>query len=640
MTNRVLTMSLRNITLIELLLTSAFVGALVHFSYFELSSLIWRESTPLSLDKFTAWTRPFALERDGMEVYALYIATFFQGILLISLIKIIELVKVKQTRIIILFALTIHSGIYFYSIGFHPPMSNFGEINWLNTAQLAYNLLLGLAIIGMIFYLIRNQSTVTNIVTALILAPVCFISTGPAYLPDYGYIFAPALQILNNIKFNEIYFQYDLLLSLVATLTLHLDHPIEFLQFIGQATLILLFFGIFIFSKKLFISKQLSVPLLICIVVIRIYAGEYNILASFQVTPLRLDTWFILLLSIHLIGSSHWLTGLTLSLLIFFHRNFGIIYFIAYCQLIATKYYFQYRDSKKSQTEKYNWFRIFSKDLFVKYRINLLLIFIAFTLALTLLGDNGAYRYQKIGIGFLRIAYSSFFWYIALLLTTTFALLIDQRNFISAKYFETSCFLIFLAVGNSLYFFGRSHENNIINISVIYVIVLFVFIDLAKCKLSHLNKANLEKYEFATTLGSWTVVAFIFIIYASSITDKIGRQVLNLTSNQFIYSNPFSKQEMNERISSIRSVTKNSEKIYFISSIDYLYYYHGNYKLVGYYNPFLSWTFEDEMIAFLNGLIHQGFFIVIDNTDLVRESMPLLEHKNLVGNGKFWILWR
>jgi hypothetical protein len=640
MTNRSLANSHQRSSIVELLLSSAVIGALVHFVYFQLAPIIWGQSEQFALEIFTPWTRPYALERDGIEIYAMYGAVLLQGALLIGLIHALRLLKSRNLRACFLFISTIISAAYFLSIGFHPPMSDYSERSWPQIIQQIYGILPGIVLVGMCFYLVRKHSGLTNAVAAIFLIPVCFISTGPAYLPDYGYIFAPALQILNTVSLSEIYFQYDLLLSLVAALTLHSSTAVELLQKVGQLTFYSLFFGVFIFSKQLFSDKRLSVPLLICIVLARVYAGEHHILTSFQVTPLRLDLWLILLVSAYFYGPSHWLTGATLSLLIFFHRNFGIIYFAAYCQLIALLLYLEYLDSKNTESGKYIQLRQLMAQYLLKYRVNLLLTLAAFACAATLLGGNGAYRYQNIGIGFLRIAYSSFFWYVALLLTATFTLLVSLRTCVSKEYFISGCFLIFLATGNSLYFFGRSHENNIINVSVIYIFALFLFIDLMQIQLSQSSSTKNGNYRNAAMTGSCIIVLLICAFYATSIGSKTMRQALNLGSGQFVYTNPFSKSVMEESIANIRRVTGDSKKVYFISSIDYLYYHHGDYKPVGYYSPFLSWALQDEMVAFLNNLIQNKYYIVIDNIDLIREAIPLLRHTNSASNGKYLILWK
>lgn len=627
--------------MVELLLACCVVGALIHAVYFALAPLIWNWGGKYPIEKFTPWTRSYALERDGLEVYALYIAVFIQGALLIGLVKIFNLINIKFWKIFLLLASTIIATEYLSAVGFHIPMSEFSGRQWPTATRQTLNVLIGMTLIGMCFYLVRNRPTLTNLVAAVLLIPVCFISTGPPYLPDYGYIFAPALQILNGTGLSEIYLQYDLLLTLVAALTLHSNNAVELLQTVGQASFYSLFFGVFFLSKKLFYDKRLSVFLLTCIALVRVYAGEHNILTSFQVTPLRLDLWFIVLLTVYLRGASHWFAGLTLGLLIFFHRNFGIIYFAAYCQLIALMFYLDFHDSKNNETSKYFQFRELASKYFLKYRINLTLTFTAFLSTAIFLGGNDAYRYQNIGIGFLRIASESFFWHVSLLLSVTLFLLIYLRNNVSRQYFTTGCFLVILATGNSLYFFGRSHENNIINISVIYIFALFLFIDLVQIQLSDQTNAKCKIVPaLSTILGSLVIIFCICIAYAKNIDNKTMRQILNFSSGQFVYPNPFSKSIMDENIANIRSVTGTSKKLYFVSSIDYLYYFHGNYRPIGYYNPFLSWVFQDEMVNFVNYLIGNDYFVVIDNIQLVQEALPLLKFRNSVGNGKYFILWK
>lgn len=642
MTKRVSTKSPRQTSLVELLLVSAFVGALIYFSYFALSPFIWSQGEQFPIKNFTPWTRIYAAERDGIEVYALYSAVFLQGALLIGLTQALKSISNKYLLLFIALLLIGLSTKYFQSIGIHPPMSDYSAMTWSAEIQHLYGVLPGLALVGIYFYIVRNHSALTIVAAGIFLIPVCFIPSGPVYLPDYGYIFAPALRLLNNISVSKIYFQYDLFLSLIAALTLQSNYPIEILQIVGQFAFYALFFGIFVFSKQLFIDKRLCTPLLICIVLVRVYSGDHNILAnsSFQVTPLRLDLWFILLLSVHFYGPSHWFTGVTLSFLIFFHRNFGIIYCAAYLQLIAITLYFEFQDSTSFIDSKYLRLRRFGFQYLLKYKINLFLTFVALACATIFLGGNGAYRYQNIGVGFLRITSTSFFWYVALLLTTAFALLIYLRNCISRQYFTSACFLIFLATGNSLYFFGRSHENNIINISVIYVFILFLFFDLIQIPQLQIGNDKGRKYKNTAMIGAYGIILLVCIVYANCIDSKIMRQFLNISSGQFVYANPFSKSVMEANIDSIRTVTGTSQKVYFVSHIDYLFYHNGNYKPIGYYTPFRSWLFQDEMISFINDLIQRDYYIVIDDADMIEEAIPSLKFSNSVSNGKYSVLWK
>jgi len=91
---------------------------------------------------------------------------------------------------------------------------------------------------------------------------------------------------------------------------------------------------------------------------------------------------------------------------------------------------------------------------------------------------DSAYLYQQIGIGFIQISKISFYWYFLVLVSATVAILFLKRNNLSINYFNSSLLLIALSIGNSIYFFGRSHEHNIINISASLIFVLFLFFDL------------------------------------------------------------------------------------------------------------------------------------------------------------------
>ena len=53
------------------------------------------------------------------------------------------------------------------------------------------------------------------------------------------------------------------------------------------------------------------------------------------------------------------------------------------------------------------------------------------------------------------------------------------RDRIGDRKGQTTLFAVALTLANSIYFFGRSHENNLINISASLLLCAFIGIDLA-----------------------------------------------------------------------------------------------------------------------------------------------------------------
>lgn len=629
-----------NLSFSEILLIPSAVLALLHFCYFQLAPYIWAQSEPIPTPRFTPWVRGFSLERDGVEVYALYGLMFTAIILTTNLTACYPKVTAKTWRYSINTSVLLATCTYFAALGFQPPMNTVADRTLVEICRQTLPILGAALLVQFLFYLTRNSTQTTVAIALIILLPACFIATGPAYWPDYGYIFAPALRILNGTALADIYLQYDLLLSLFAALFMALHLDLDFFQVFGQASFLLFLLGLFLFARKLFFNKNLAALLLIAVILVRIYGNKDPLLTSFQVTPLRLDLWLVLLVAVYFRGPLHWLSGLLLCLLIVLHRNFGIIYFAGYCQLLATLLLLEYIDNRHDHENRLQYFGRLIIDYFRRNKRNLSMIAAAFIGNSIIFSGNSAYRYQKIGVGFMPIAKGSFYWYVAIMVTVTMAMLVKARKYLPEKYLYSGIFTVYLAIGNSLYFFGRSHENNIINISAIFLFLLFIALDIAQTMANQWDFALQSCRRHFALIASGTVIFIIATSYGDRIESTIRLQSQNAGKMQFIYRNEFSQPYLEQKFSDLRKVTSNSPKVYFVSNEDFFYYYYGHYQQVGYYNPFLSWMFMDDMIKFMNELLGKGYFIATDNPALLQEALPALQYRNTATNDDFAVFWQ
>lgn len=202
------------------------------------------------------------------------------------------------------------------------------------------------------------------------------------------------------------------------------------------------------------------------------------------------------------------------------------------------------------------------------------------------------------------------------------------------NYFNSALFLIALSIGNSIYFFGRSHENNIINISASLIFVLYLFFDLT------LNFRTKRKKILSLIFPS-IFVLLITYFYSAGIIGKSKVQFTNLQKHQTIY--PLSINPISLKINLIRELTNNSNMVYFIGDKDfyyyYYYYYYGNYVPQSYYFPYNSWIYKGDMINFIQSLLNEGYYVVslppMDN-----EIMLGLDFNKSVVNDGFKFVWK
>lgn len=626
----------------EIILMATVAAALLYFWYFQLAPWIWSQNLPFKREEILPWQLPWLNERDGVELYALYALMFLDLLIIYALSRGWSRFASKHVRYLLALPLAAVSIAFIHSIGFQPPMNALASHSVPDILMRSFTVMaVILPIIISLHYLQKYSARWVLIVVACLLIPVCFVSTKPLSWYDFPYIFAPALRLLHGADVSEIYFQYDLLPSLIALAWMKLQLDLNLFQMVVQWAYYLLFLCLFAFSRKWFLDKRLPIFLLVALVLARIYAGPYDAVHIFQVTPFRLDLWLILLLLIYFKGAHHWSAGLFCGLMLLLHKNFGIIYSAAYIQLLLTLCVF---DAVALPGKAIKTTSMALRIFFKKNYLGLALILVgALAHYLVFRNANGqsVFYYQRLGIGFTRIATNSFYWYVVAMSGLSFALLLRLRARVSGNYLAAGFCLVYLVIGNSLYFFGRSHENNIINISAILVLLFFLLTDMVSQSLVDTSDkpAKLFIYRNLAILVPLAFITSIAVWYGDSITNKAAIQARNVSEWQFIYPSEYSEQDVMSVIAEVKSVTGDNPKVYFVSEYDFLLNYYGGYVPVGYYNPLSSWISRREFNKLLQELVDHGYYLVIDQ-NFVTTVLPFVRTYNHKVIGRRLILWK
>jgi hypothetical protein len=627
--------------LLKITVLATAVAGLLYFGYFQLAPWIWSQNQPFRPEEITVWQFPWMENRDGIELYALY------ALMLLNLLSVYALTRGwnkftgKFSRYFLVLPLVVACS-FIGSIGFHPPMSTFAGRALTDIFARSFTVMMVvLPIIALLYYLEQRSTYWALAISALLLIPVCFIATAPIEWYDYSFILAPALRLFHGVWVSEIYLPYDLLLSLIGLAWMKLRLDLNSFQVIAQAAYYLLLLGIFAFSRRWFLDKRLSVFLLIAVVLVRIYAGPGDAIHSFQLTPLRLDLWFILLILVYFKGSDHWSAGLFCGLLLLLHKNFGIIYSAAYIQLLLTLCALDMvllpgRTIKSISTALGTLFKR-NYHNFALILLGALAHYLIFRNA----NEASDFNFEKLGISFTKISANSFYWYVVAVSGLAFVLLIKLRSKVSANYLAAGFCLIYLAIGNSLYFFGRSHENNIINISAILVLLFFLLLDIAQRFLGSPSDQPAKPF-IQRNLAIIISLAFILTVtlwYGDSITDKAMIQARNAAQGQFIYPSAVPQKDVLNTLAEVKEITGNNPKVYFIGDNDFLLDYYGGYTPVGYYTPVYAWISKREFDKFLQGLVDQGYYLVVDN-GLTKEVLSSIRISNFRYIRGCLVLWK
>ncbi len=460
----------------KVLLISVVASCILYSVFYALSEWIWSFGhVNIPGTEFTPRIREFINEYDGIESIVLYSMMFIAIFLTTFFVWLLtKLTTNKIINWVLSGILIVVAGYYLFCIGFNPPGQN------INTVDISLPIILVAVSVGL-YLLYKKKKILSQVIMMVIIAFAGIISIGLTSPVDLSYVLAPALRLVHGYKFHDIYFQYDLFLSLLAYAWMKLNFTVEGFAYLGQFSYFLLFIGLFFFSDKFFKSRGLPVLFILSLILIRLFLEIPGNETYFQVAPIRLDLWLILLLLVYKKGIYHWSCGFSLGLLVLFHRNLGLLYLFAYVQLVFILFLFTIIDLKKE-----NRLTVSSviKLLVIQLKLNIIniaLITVSFSLCFILFGglfSESAVLYRSIGIGMIRISSISFYWYMPIIFSCLFILLSFYRKKFGTRYTTTALLILFFAIGNSMYFFGRSHENNIINVSSILVLTVFVLFDM------------------------------------------------------------------------------------------------------------------------------------------------------------------
>jgi hypothetical protein len=585
-----------------------------YWCYYLLAPWIWSKNIPFKPEDITPWIRTSTAEHDGIEIYALYILVFVNIVCAFSLTGLIGRLGGEWGRRATVGFCALLAAVFCIKVGFIPPMSTFQDTPL--AVAIPQSLLIMLVIsplIAFLYYLQQKHPRLALAAAALVLLPPCFLAISNFGWRDYTYIFAPAQRLLDGAAIRDIYFQYDLLPSLLAAAWMKLGLDLNNFRIMGQAAYYLTILGVFILSGKLFQKRELAVFLLAALILGRLYATPYDITLVFQVTPLRLDLWLPLLLVVYRFGPYHWSAGLVCGLLLILLKNFGIIYSAAYLQLLLTVWAVGYLNGEERGPFVHSLMGHGRRCAVPVTIMAVAAVASHFLFKNTEYGNFAGY-YQKIGIGFIQIARNSFYWYVPALFCVAVILLFRLRKNVSTTYLTTGFLLIYCAIGNSIYFFGRSHEHNILNIAIVLLFLFFFLLDLVARSLAETaagrsNPSYLQKYGVFGVAVALLVVTSVS--YSENITKRGRIQFLNVRNAKVVYDTALVLPEnFHGYMGRIREVTNNSSKVFFVDEADYAFYYFGGYSPVGYCNPFLTWIFTKDLTSYMQRLLDSGYYLV------------------------------
>ena len=166
---------------------------------------------------------------------------------------------------------------------------------------------------------------------------------------------------------------------------------------------------------------------------------------------------------------------------------------------------------------------------------------------------------------------------------------------------RTEClFLVGIAAVELVYFYGRSHENNLLNISGILLLLIFLGI------------GQIERLYGFRKLASGLAGGFVVIAavaFGGQILGKLQLSVKHLTTGPL-----FEAREVDDVMShspDFASFYPPGQKIFVVSYSDAYYNYRHRLPQVGYMVPFNAHVYQAELRGFLVDLLKQGYKVVL-----------------------------
>ena len=289
--------------LTRLVAVSVALTALLYGLFFHFSQRIWALHEDVPLNAVTPWARWAMYDRDGAEPQ-------FLLALVLSLMILTGAAMWALDRIPSVWCTRIVAGCFGIGAFFMTQALPLPPFMWPSPTMAgllaAETGVLILAALAWRF----SDNRVGQMMGALALIPVCFLASSLPLHDDLACVLAPALRLRLGVPLSQVYFQYDVLPSLVAVGWTKLGgDPAQF-PLCTAAFYYLLLGGCFLATRRMLHDKQLAGLLLVALLVVRIYAIRPDANASPQVTPIRLDLWIYLLGLALTFGLRHWSVGL------------------------------------------------------------------------------------------------------------------------------------------------------------------------------------------------------------------------------------------------------------------------------------------------------------------------------------------
>jgi hypothetical protein len=580
--------------LTQLAVATLTLTGMLRLLFFHFAPQIWAMQADIPLEEITPWTRWTMLARDGAEAPVLLVLILLLTVLTVLSMQLLKRIPRRLCVDVVIICLTT-SALFALNVRLRAPNWQPGR-SWWQVFEAEAGIFLAVFVTR---WAARKRGL--HVVLGLALILVCFLAVSLPSHSDLACILAPALKLRLGFSPAQIYMQYDYLLSLLGVGWHYIGgDPFAFSR-VTQGSFFLLLVASFLLARRMFEEKRLAGMLLVALCAVRVYGIVPDANFFPQVTPLRIDLWVLLLAPALIFDLRHWSVGLAAGLVYFFARSFGFLYLGSYALALSADFLVRHVDAR----ERIPLWREIS-DYVRPMTVGLVfmgasLLAVRWVFGATI--SDAVLTYRRLGIGMLRISPDSFYWWIAPALASTGWLVFSIRGVIGQRRTGAFLFLLALGIGNSIYFFGRSHEQNLLNISAPLLFCVFLGMDLAIVAWS----TGPVWVRWMVHAAPWLTLGFIGFFYAGRLVAKVHTQFDSVTGRQALVDNDHIPPIVCEEIA---GVAKDS-RVFVYDSSDYWFYEQCGYIPQGYIQPLLLQPLRVKLIEQLDQLLNTGYKIIV-----------------------------
>lgn len=567
-------------------LSVLFVG--LHQTYVRLADWMHGLSPATEAERVTKWMRPWVVEHDGREtVVMMVIVTAF---MLAAFAIVCWLPKIPW------FPWWPVQAVCVLSVGWvlqDVSTSNWNPVDAGETKLLVAALGLVTALIGWIVCRFTERWVWLGrgllAIAAVMIAAWVLISPKPAWSWDYGYFIGPANKLAQGEPLGSFYLQYNLIQTYLFRLMIGLGFRLHQMQAV-LGLMVVLWFGLYLrLATRLIESRFLVFLFIVVLFLVRVVAIDGGPTFYPQVGPLRMDLWVVLALVLDRFGVDSPKTAWAFALVYVADNVFGLTFFAFYGVVLAATVYQAWKAGTRPKLAQ------------LAALGAPLLLALSFQLWFFQSITNPAGKaYQNVHLGFLPISLQSMFWVIMWMVLLAFGPISLDSN---EKRRATSLFLFPFAAAMFIYFYGRSHDHNLLNVSGIWALILFVALD-------RLRGAAVPKFVAP-------LLAVVVLLLSLEAVWKEGEAKWAYVKSRASRGVLLEQNALDLEIDAHADVLApwRGQKV-FLFSVDEAYF---NYRFglpqQGYFAPFFASIFAEATAKFLVDQIGSGTKVLLLRTD-------------------------